>query len=308
MGEDIGLEKTACGILRVAGLALAAGLCIANGLGSARIPAAGAQETRPDERLDRILGLTKAYCARLDKAALDFICLEDIKEEFSPIPELGPDMVLLGYDTQSMSFSYRTPKRGFARTFVYDYQFIRKGGRSVENRTLIEENGRPRKESDAQPQTLSVRVQNALFGPVGLLSAEHQSRHDYVIAGEEKADGKTVLVVDAVPRPPLDPGHVVGRIWILEEDASILKIEWSQTSVGNFELIQEIAQKLKAEPQLVSITEYGVEKNGIRFPSQDTTEEAYILKDKKRIVRSKTTIVYRDYKFFTVETEVDYRR
>jgi len=281
---------------------------IAAGLASALAAAPSAQDARRDERLDRILRLTKAYCARIDKAAFDFICLEDIKEEFKPISELGPDAILLGYVRPGMSFSYRTPKRGWVRTFVYDYQFIRKAGESVETRTLIERDGRKTKEKNASLQTLAVRVQNALFGPTGLFSADRQSRHHYSIAGEEKADGETVLLVDVVPRPPAEPGHVVGRAWILERDASILKIEWDQSSVGGFEALQDIARKIDAEPRLVSTTEYGVEKNGIRFPSRDTTEEAYILKDKKKAVRSTTTIVYRNYKFFTVETEVEFRR
>ncbi len=302
------MKRKALGVLGVVGLSLPVGLWLAVGLPAVEIPAAGAQEARLDGRLERILRLTKEYCRRLDKAALDFICLEDIKEEFTPIPELGPDTILLGYGTEGMSFSYRTPNRGFGRTFVYDYQFVRQAGRSIEKRTLIEENGRATHVPDAHLQTMGVQVQNALFGPVGLLSVDRQFRHDYAIAGEESAGGKKVLLIDAVPRPPLDPNHVVGRLWILEEDASILKIEWNQTSVGNFEFIQDVARRLEAEPQFVSTTEYGVEKNGIRFPSRDTTEEAYLLKDNKRIVRSKTTIVYRNYKFFTVETEVDIRR
>jgi len=284
------------------------GLCLVAGLVSAVVPAAGAQKTRPDERLGRVLRLTKAYCARLDKAAFDFVCLEDIKEERTPLSELGADAILLGYVRPGMMSSYRKPNRGWVRTFVYDYQFIRKAGQSVESRTLVEEDGRPKKEPNAVLETLSVRVQNALFGPTGLFSADRQPRHEYTIAGEETTDGQTVLLVDVVPRPPVDPGHVVGRAWILEKDASILKIEWNQTSVAGFELIQSIAQKLKAEPRLVSTTEYGVEKNGIRFPSRDTTEESYIRKDKKKDVRTKTTIVYRNYKFFTVETEVEIRR
>jgi hypothetical protein len=291
-----------------AGISFAAGLSLVAAFVSAHFLAAGAQEARPDERLGRILGLTKAYCARIDKAAFDFICLEEIKEEFKPISELGPDAILLGYVRPGMSFSYRTPKRGWVRTFVYDYQFIRKAGESVETRTLIERDGRPTKEKNASLQTMAVRVQNALFGPTGLFSADRQSRHEYKIAGEEKTGGRTVLLVDVVPRPPAEPGHVVGRAWILEKDASILKIEWDQSSVGGFEALQDIARKINAEPRLVSTTEYGVEKNGIRFPSRDTTEEAYILKDKKKALRSLTTIVYRNYKFFTVETEVEFRR
>jgi hypothetical protein len=227
-----------------------------------------------------------------------------IREEIFPLPEILPEAMITS--SRGLSFSYRTPPHRVVRNFVYDYQFLRKSGQSVENRTLIEENGRARKEKDALLQTLSVRVENALFGPVGLFSANRQARHHYGVGAEELVGGKKVLVVDAVPRPPLDPAHVVGRVWILEGDASILKIEWNQTSVGNFRVIEERARQMKGEPLLVSTTEYGVEKNGIRFPSRDTTEEAYILKNGKRITRSTTTIRYEKYRFFTVETEVRY--
>ncbi|MBN2206316.1 MAG: hypothetical protein JW742_02840, partial [Candidatus Aminicenantes bacterium] len=91
-----------------------------------------------------------------------------------------------------------------------------------------------------------------------------------------------------------------------EEDASIVRIEWEQTSIGNFEVIRETAERLEAEPALISTTDYGVVKNGIRFPSRDTTEEAYLMKKGKRFVRSRSTIVYKDYRFFTVETDVTY--
>jgi len=299
------MNKTSRFPLRVA-VCLALGLGLASGPGGILFPASRGQGPGPDARLGRVLRLTKDYCRRLERAALDFVCVERIKEEIFPLPEVRPDAMIA--DTSGLTFSYRTPRRRVVRTFVYDYQFLRKAGQSVENRTLIEENGRARKEKDALLQTLSVRVENALFGPVGLLSADRQSRHDYTIAGEESARGKRVLLVDAVPRPPLEPDHVVGRVWILEEDASILKVEWNQTSVGNFQFIEERARELKGEPRLVSTTEYGVSKNGIRFPSRDTTEEAYILKNGKTFTRSTTTILYDKYRFFTVETEVEFRR
>jgi hypothetical protein len=182
---------------------------------------------------------------------------------------------------------------------------VRKADRNVEKRTLIEEDGRKMKTENAELTTTTIRVQNALFGPVGLLGESAQDGHDYRIAGEESRKGRKVLVVEATPRPGLDRQHCYGRIWLYADDGSVLKISWDQTSVGNFQLIQARAKQLGAEPQLTAVTEYGLEKNGLRFPSEDTTEEAY-LKGGKKFVKSLTTIQYKSYKFFTVETEVRY--
>ncbi|MBP1768405.1 MAG: hypothetical protein H6P98_2520, partial [Candidatus Aminicenantes bacterium] len=66
------------------------------------------------------------------------------------------------------------------------------------------------------------------------------------------------------------------------------------------------ARKYGSELAVSLITEYGFEKNGIRFPSRDYSEEAYIKPDGKKFVRSRTSVVYKDYKFFIVETDVKY--
>jgi hypothetical protein len=91
-----------------------------------------------------------------------------------------------------------------------------------------------------------------------------------------------------------------------ESDFSVLKIEWNQESVGNFEITEEIARRYKSKPQMTLVSEYKVEKNGIRFPSRYFIEEAYIGKKGKKFIRSEATVIYRDYEFFTVETEIKY--
>lgn len=279
-------------------LKLSAGFCLVLGIiGGVSTPSPGG-EFGQDERLARILERTRDYCLKLERAALDFICIEKIEEKTFADPEIQPDTGL-GYPTQNTG-------RFYINNYVYDYQFVRKVGQKTESRILIEENGRKKMEEDAQLSTRAIRVENALFGPIGLLGAQWQAHHDYRIVGEESQNGKTVVVIEASPKPSLDRPHCFGRIWVREEDASIVKIAWEQTSVGNFSMIQATAQALKAEPHLTSITEYGVIKNGIRFPSQDTTEEAYLLKDGTKYVKSKTTILYEKYKFFTVETEIKY--
>ena len=262
------------------------------------------QDPSADARLARVLERTKEYCAKLERAALDFTCIEKIEERTYSMNEDAPEGAAA--NPVGMAYNYKPANTPYyANTYVYDYQFVRKGSRKAENRVLIEENGRKKKNKDAVLTTATVRVENALFGPIGLLGAAAQDLHEYRIVGEETEKGERVLVLEATLKATLDRVHCTGRIWVGEDDASILKIAWDQTSVGNFEIIQETAKKMNAEPRLTSVTEYGQEKNGLRFPSKDTTEEGY-LKHGRVQVRSLTTILYKDYKFFTVETQVKY--
>jgi hypothetical protein len=262
------------------------------------------REPATDARLARVLERTKEYCAKLERAALDFTCIEKIEERTYSTIEDAPEGAAA--NPAGMVYSYKPANTPYyASTYVYDYQFVRKGSRKAENRVLIEQNGRKKKSRDAVLTTMTVRVENALFGPIGLLGADVQDLHEYRIVGEEMENGEKVLVIEATLKNSLDRVHCTGRIWVRQDDASILKIAWDQTTVGNFEIIRETAEKMNAEPRLASVTEYGQEKNGLRFPSKDTTEEGY-LKHGRVQVRSLTTILYKDYKFFTVETQVKY--
>ena len=56
------------------------------------------------------------------------------------------------------------------------------------------------------------------------------------------------------------------------------------------------------------VTEFAVEKNGLRFPSADLTEESYRGADGKLFVRARTNVVYKDHRFFTVETEATFKK
>lgn len=266
------------------------------------------QEPEGGQRLAQVLNRARAYCLKLEKAALDFTCLEKIEERTYRLPEMQPDAVVdsPGAGAGRVGYSYPTPRAPYySHRYVYDYQFIRKAEQKVERRTLIEEDGRKMKEDNAELATQTIRVQNALFGPIGLLGEQWQVLHDYRIIGEEVREKKKIVIIEAVPKPSAPRPHCFGTVWVREDDGSIVKIAWNQESVGNFLAIQQTARRLKAEPQLTSLTEYDQEKNGIRFPSKDTTEEAY-LKNGKKYVQSLTTILYKDYKFFTVETEVRY--
>jgi hypothetical protein len=233
------------------------------------------------DRLAAILKRSEEYCRRLDHAALDFVCLEEVSER-----------------TRFTSMDIDV--------YLYDYQFVRKNQEMKEKRNLLSVNGKKKKIQDQPLQTVVFRYENALFGPVGLLSRSWQAYHDYRLIGEDVLGKEKTVVIGATPKPDFATPHCYGSIWIREEDGAVLKIVWDQKSIGNFPAVEEWAKLHEAEPRITSFLEYGLEKNGLRFPSRNFTENAYILKDGRKYANAEIDILYKNYKFFTVETEVKY--
>lgn len=247
--------------------------------------------------LDEILKKTSQYCEKLDGAIFDFVCLEEISEIADYSLEIERNLEL--------SERYKIP-RIEKKEYLYDYQLIRKGGETKERRILLEENGREKYEENAELKTSMFHFKNVIFGPLGLLSETWQSNHLYKIIKKETLNGEKAIVIEAVPKNTVEQYHLFGKIWIRESDYSILKIEWDQNPLRSFPIIEETAKKYKAKPKITMISEYGYEKKGIRFPSKFYIEEAYIRKGGEKFIYTKTTVIYKDYKFFTVETEVQH--
>lgn len=258
------------------------------------------RDLQDQERIKEILSKTRIYCEKLENAAFDFVCKEKIIEK---IYNSQRDKVLI--IVRNIPGSWGSNKKTETNSYVYDYQLVKKGWSVVETRKLLEENGEDRNEKNAVLKTQMFYFRKPLFGPTGLLSRYWQERLDYKLLAEEILNGEKVLLIEAVPKPSFTEEHLHGKIWIKESDFSILKIEWVPESMRDYENIAEAAEKYKGKPQLTMITEFNVEKKGIRFPSKIYVEEAYITK-KGKMVRSETTINYEEYQFFTVEIDVKY--
>lgn len=280
---------------RRAALALACGLALAFGTGVsalAQFPAAG-QATAPADPLPTILERTKDYCQRLERISLYFVCREEIDEhQFNPPVKLfGPQGV----------------GHGTVVTLEYDYQLVRSGESIEEKRVLLKENGRRRNEPDAPLKTKLYKHKNLVFGPVALLGGDWQARHAYRYLGEDTIDNDKAYLVEAGPSGPPEPNLIYGKVWIREKDFAILRIEWDQHSLSNFGAIERMAKAIghEAEPRISIVGTYGIEKNGIRFLSSLTVHEDY--NSLVGLLRaSQTEVLYKDYKFFIVETEVRY--
>ena len=254
-----------------------------------------AKEKNGQADLSLVLKKAAEYCKKLEHTSLYFVCMEEVKERIYYLNR--PGRVGL------------RPTRFFTENkYLYDYQLIRKGSQITERRILLEENGKEKNEENAQLKMQMFDHKYVIFGSIGLLSEKWQQEHDYKIIAEKKYKGEQALIIEATPKSSLDIDHLFGKIWIKKSDSSILKIEWNQTSMGNFEKIKEIANELNAEPQITFISEYDFEEKGIRFPSKYFVKEEYVHSWRGTFRRSETTVTYRDYKFFTVETDVVFKK
>ncbi len=240
-----------------------------------------------------LLGRAKEYCVRLSKASFDFVCLEEVAETIWERRVVHPGLT-------------RFPEVRDDKTehkFLYDYQFIAKDGRRSEKRIMLERDGVKARLDDAPLETSSFFYENVLFGPVDLLDDSRQLLYSYHLEARESQGGEKVWVIDAVPVPGLAENVNHGRIWLRERDAAILKISWGGGSMKQTSVVEETARRLKSTPEITMTTEFGFEKNGVRFPSRFTIEESYVNKKGKRYIKSILTTIFRDYKFFTVSIE-----
>jgi hypothetical protein len=253
--------------------------------------------------LKGILNNTAAYCQKLDDYAYYFVCHEAVTEKLvgqSKVqwsPSTGS-----GQGFQNTTISVRDTS--VTNTYLYEYQLIRKKGENQEKRTLLEKNHKRMAVPNAKLEAMRFYFENFVFGPVDLFGAAGRLRHEYRIVGRDKIQGEKAIIIEARSTAETNDYNPGGKVWVREGDNAILRVEWDQTSMVGYKEVFKAADMVNAIPKFTLVTEYGVEKNGIRFPSRVFLREAY-LRTKSRKVRvvSDVTIDYKDYKFFQVDIE-----
>jgi hypothetical protein len=244
-----------------------------------------------------VLAAAAAYCRDLETASLDFVCRETVRERLGA--DFVPQTAILGRGVIAQHLD-------LIRDWTYDYQLVRREGWTAETRILLEEDGKPRHEERAELRTDRFVHKLVVLGPVGLFGEEAQGRHDYVVVQETEQEGEPVLVVNVRPKGQ-DASSLYGKAWVRPRDGAVLKIEWEPASMGNYAAIEAFAKSLPATPSIKFVSEYGLEKNGLRFPSTYEVVEAYRTPS-RTITASRTSVEYKDYKFFEVKVKTEVRR
>ena len=267
----------------------------------------------PAVELESLLEKTAEYCRKLESTVLYFICREEISEKIDPALDFPPPPTIRswsnienwnGIDSRGAVVISSSPPK-IKNSYVYDYQCVRKNERLWETRTLLEENGRRKDEPNAALKTSIIYYANAMLGPAGIFRKSYQAEYDYAIVGHERFERKPVIIVEAKPKPDApEEKTLYGKAWIDPLTGNIMKIEYCEDRIGHYEVFEARGKKYDRTPRITQKAEFSAEKNGLRFPSKLSIEEAYLNKRGRAFVRSETTVVYKDFKFFTVEVDV----
>jgi hypothetical protein len=261
----------------------------------------------------------REYGRRLERAALDFVCREEVAELIDltrdtsqSLVERNPTATVISgepnpYRRPDIKFNTGRPKKKHQNTYVYDYQMIRQAGEVREKRVLLEKNGKKAKDKQGAQPTLAYQYAEILLAAARLLDERCEEYYDYRLVRADRLGDEDVWVLAVSPRLAAG-GYLGGSLWLRRRDCAILRVDWDPSTFGNFQNILKRAEAYEARPRVVSYTEFGVEKNGLLFPSLDLTEEAYAQGDEAVFLRARTRVAYSDYRFFTVETEAEFRK
>ena len=272
--------------------------------------------------LEDILKKAAAYSARLESAALNFTCTEQITETQTlsrrkPAPKVPANTTthapgtlndISGAVEQGAGYSGFSGRSLVIRKnkWLYDYQLVRKQRVIDERRTLLKWNGQDKKVENAPLNTFRVWFKDVIMCPAGLFSAAAQQMHIYKIVGRETIYRIPAAIIDVQNKPGIDLG-LSGKAWVSLADGAVLKVEWTADSLRNSPLVTSQALDLNAVPRITLQSEFGAEKNGIRFLSEHRVIEAYFVREARKVfTRSKLDVSYKDYRYFTVETNVDF--
>ena len=199
-----------------------------------------------------ILSKSAAYCEKVSRAALHFVCEERIRETISPA------------SWRTRNALYQKAKRTEEYEYVYDYQLVNTSGRIEESRTLIEENGEKRNQKEAQPRTRRFLSLKTVYAAADFVGSSAQTLYSYEDLGEERVLGRRAYRLGSRPKVADENSRSYGEIWIDKTTFAVLKIEREPESTEGFAELRETAARKGLWPILSVVHEFGVEKNGIR--------------------------------------------
>ena len=257
-----------------------------------------------DDNLRKIILRCGEYCELVKKAALNYICDENILEVETTYTTASTKVRdAYGEITSLTQATKLKPKRAKKKKYMYDYQLIKKGDELSESRTLLMENGRKKHKEHAELKT-RYSAQFIIYGPVGFLSRYWQRLFNFEKIENEQVDGIDAVVIKASPKPENSENRSEAKIWIDPDDSSVLRIAWQPESLEGY---QAEKVKFRAEDLTRTLTwdvTYGIEKNGVRFASLQHVQDVMVNGAGEKYVIQDITITYSNYKFFTVDVEI----
>ena len=225
-----------------------------------------------DELLSRLDGVAQTY----RQHALRFTCEETILHDPGYRKRVLRFQYIYAYSEEEGLRDYRLPRYKEKK---------RMGKKQLARRSEVVEL------ADYDLPTWLSRAYSWIF----LFEAARHDRFRYSIVGEEEVLGRPAVQLRFEPLPPYETqiNDWVGTAWVDRQSFQILRVEalklhhyWNRQRLE--EDLQQAPGWNRAQQRLHAIhevsTDYGVEKQGIRFPSEVTLQESlYLVRGGRRV-------------------------
>ncbi len=259
--------------------------------------------------LKNILQGVAEYCIKLENSVFHFICKENIEEilKKTDMKKSAIDYyMILAFDSKAKNNIGKRLGKNATNRIKNDYQLIYDKGVMKEQRKSI---GGSRKKSlnHNYLNTESFLAKKIILTPISLLGYLNQEKYKFRYVKSDRINGAEATLIEVFPRKLNTLKSVFGKIWIDKTDNSILRIQVNPLSIGGFKKLMKFASMLHSTLDLKCIIDFGLKRNGIRYPTKVRIHERYFggkLGRGRAWERSKITYEYNDYQFFNVDTEV----
>jgi hypothetical protein len=250
--------------------------------------------------LKKYLHGASEYSEKLRKKAFYFFCKEKVT-----IKTVVPNK----YE-KPISSRPRPPRVGDTTTcikkYLFDYQLINKKGDVEEQRKLISGNFNGKENLNIKNFITSFLSERAVFGPTTLVSKERLHLFDYQILQYKKQKGHHFVILKIIPKELKNVFFKSGEIWLDTDDFTVRKLQVVLKNTEKYKKLIQFAIGMNSKLHLICEVEYDQSYRGLYFPTKVSIKEKYIRSGYKEWERSKTIFSYKDYKFFDVNTDVQY--
>jgi hypothetical protein len=186
---------------------------------------------------------------------------------------------------------------------------IRRFGEIVERRIVLKKNGR--KITDRVELLTDNRY--AMLSPIvsslKIMGEDRQPLFNFRILKEERFSGRDACVLEVLPKFGDVDGVLSAKVWIDKASFQILKSEIEGVPLDGYDDVLGDAVLLNVKPYFLRNYEFRVEKKGVIFPSKTTVEIEYpSVSPNSRETKAKIEMSYKNFRFFTVETDHEIKK
>jgi len=261
-----------------------------------------------NKELEKYLKGAAEYCERLKKRAFHFICKEKVS---ITIKKLNRKTKYTAWKGATGSKYWNI--RQHTISYLFDYQLISNRGQLKEQRRLITRNSINDKKVSVKNLVVSFLIERPVFGPRTLLSIDRQQLFEYEILRTIKQKNHQFVVIRVIPKKVEEVFFSSGEVWIDSDDFSVRKIQVTPRYIQGYEKLIKKANRLKTRLFLNCEIQYNQNYRDLYFPTEVSIVETYKGGPNIRSIagingleRTRTIFKYEDYKFFDVNTDVQY--